>query len=65
MVIEEQGYTGIIAAHMDMTNTNQELAQHFYCLEMEEQLKEFGQRCEESQRQGDCSDKTNAEVCPL
>ena len=43
MGIEEQGHTDTFSANIDSANTGQRSGQNFYCLEVEEQLKEFGQ----------------------
>ena len=63
--IMERGHSDIFSAHLGITRTKQRISQNFHWPEMGKQIKEFCQKCDVCQRQGNSNNKTKAQLCPL
>ena len=64
-MILERGHSDIFAAHLGVNKTKQRITQNFYWPEIGKQIKNFCQRCDVCQRQGNNRDRTKAKLCPL
>ena len=63
--IIERGHSDVFSTHLGITKTKQRISQNFYWPEMGKQIKDFCQKCDVWQRQGNSNDKTKAKLCLL